>query len=203
MAHVRLSGLGDVPRLGAAAEALLDALGEANTPGVSQAAQEGITVRALVAFAQEALPDLQRTTLLASATRVAERKLQGQVTAITRPAAKSPVAASEETLRCYAVACVRFLVQHGQMGKTKARDTVAAKLRATGYRVADTAVKNWETKWLPAQEIGPEHGPVVAEYSPSRTVQVIQDALGANYNPAIDDPVRLVAQELRKPVAVR
>ena len=203
LAYVSLDGLSDVQRLEAAAVSLLDALGQANTPGVSRAAQEGVALRAVMAFAQDALPDLARTSLLDGLRDLANRKLQGQVAAHTRTDGRPPVSASEGDLRCHAVACVRFLVQHGQMSKTKARQTVADVLRKTGCHVAPSAVKNWETKWLPEQEIGPDYGAVLPEASPSRAVQTIQDALGANYSRAIDDPVRMVARVLKRPAARR
>ncbi len=205
LGSVNLATMQEPERLERAAIELCEALGVANDPNGPLEAQEGAAIDALLAFAQDLLPDLRQTGALNVLQRLSQRRLQQVRDLYTREPGlgRSGVVMTEEQLRVYAIASVRFLVVHGQLTKSKARQTVADVLRSHGARIAPSALANWEKAWLPAQEIDAHHGPILPDASPVKAVQVVQDALGEAYKSAIHDPVQLVRQVLRMPAANR
>ncbi|WP_171091346.1 hypothetical protein [Ruegeria sp. HKCCD9179] len=201
LGHVRLNTLADPVRVERAATQLCEALGAANDPNAPLVSQEGAGLDAVLAFVQEVLPDLRHTGALDVLKRLTQRRFQQSRDLHTREAGKGqpPVAMTEEQLRVFAIASVRFLKQRAGMAKTIARQEVANILRSYGVILAPSALANWEKKWLPAQEIDPHHDPILHEASPVAAVQTVQDALAEAFDPAIHDPVHLVRGVLKKP----
>ncbi len=205
LGQVRLNTLADPVRLERAAMQLCEALGMANDPNAQLVSQEGAAIDALLEFAQELLPDLRHTGALDVLKRLSRRRLQQTRDLHTREAGKGQpgVPMTEEQLRVFAIASVRFLHQHAGMQKAKARAEVANTLRRYGVIIAPDALANWERKWLPAQEIEAHHGPILPEASPVAVVQTVQDALGEAYEPAKHNSVELVRRVLKNPAAHR